>query len=157
MLGPHQNYQKCQNKTRHQPRYLIHISYTVFTHLLQSFLKNTNSPDIAAKYQSNYYFMRTTANTLQSHVGVQYFPLFIQLFAQSPSIKKHLPAPPQESSSSVPTSTPTNTIFEQNALTLRNNYINMIHSLPERSHYRIQLLSALVQEIPTADCTELFN
>jgi hypothetical protein len=122
----------------------------------KSFPKNTYPPDIATKYNSNYYFMRTTIGALQQQVGPAHFPLFIQNFIQAPAVKMHLPPVPQVVAPT-PTVISTNSLLVQNALTLRNNCISMVRSLPNKSHYCMQIMSGLVKEIPTADCVEMFG
>jgi hypothetical protein len=45
----------------------------------------------------------------------------------------------------------------QQGLILRQNAIKMAHSFPSTSHFRLQLLSGLVPELPTSVCANLLN
>jgi len=124
--------------------------------LTKSMPKSPYTPEIAAMYQKNYYYLHTVTNSLQSHVGAEHFPLFVQQFVQSPNIRIHLPATPAPVTTTPPIAPPSTNLV-QTALTLKNNIVDMVHSLPSKSHFRLQLLSGVVLELSTSTCTDLFN
>lgn len=111
------------------------------------------SEDIAENYQACYYYINKVGQVILNIVGEDNYGLFLADFENSPHFKKYM----QYDAEQLVHDTTHSGDVVQYALTLKQNIEKLFKTLPEHSHFRQQLLSALVTEIPTKAATKIFS